>query len=291
MVAKKITVVTKKYGCDTAYKWESDGADGYEITETERDEIGTTIVLKIKDNTEEENYDEFLEQYRIQGLIKKYSDYIRYPITMDFTTKEKPKDADGKVIEDAPEEEHTETRTLNSMQPLWTRNKSDIKPEEYKEFFQHQFYEWEEPMEIFHNRVEGAVDYTALLFIPGKAPFNLYYADYEPGIQLYSRHVFIMDKCKDLLPDYLRFVKGLVDSPDLSLNISRELLQKSRELNLIGRNLEKTILKSLKRDLEKNREKYEELQPIIFIESNCFIFSFHFVSGNKFHFFFKIGER
>lgn len=144
------------------------------------------------------------------------------------------------------------------MQPLWTRNKSDIKPEEYHEFFQHQFYEWDEPMDIFHNRAEGAVDYTALLFIPGKAPFNLYYADYEPGIQLYSRHIFIMDKCKDLLPDYLRFVKGLVDSPDLSLNISRELLQKSRELNLIGRNLEKTILKSLKRDLEKNREKYEK---------------------------------
>ena len=203
----------------------------------------------------EENY---TDQMILQSLVKKYSDYIRYPITMDFTTKVKPKDEDGKTIEDAPEEEKTETRTLNSMQPLWTRNKSDIKPEEYHEFFQHQFYEWDEPMDIFHNRAEGAVDYTALLFIPGKAPFNLYYADYEPGIQLYSRHIFIMDKCKDLLPDYLRFVKGLVDSPDLSLNISRELLQKSRELNLIGRNLEKTILKSLKRDLEKNREKYEK---------------------------------
>lgn len=137
------------------------------------------------------------------------------------------------------------------MQPLWTRNKQDIKDEEYKDFFQHQFYEWEDPMEIFHTKVEGAVEYTALLFIPGKAPFNLYYTDYEPGIQLYSRHVFIMDKCKDLLPDYLRFVKGLVDSPDLSLNISRELLQQSRELKLIGRNLEKTILKTLKRTLEK----------------------------------------
>ena len=177
---------------------------------------------------------------------------------MDFTTKEKPKDADGKVIEDAPEEEHTETRTLNSMQPLWTRNKSDIKPEEYREFFQHQFYEWDEPMEIFHSRVEGNVEYTSLLFIPGSAPFNLYYADYEPGVQLYSRHVFIMDKCKDLLPDYLRFVKGLVDSPDLSLNISRELLQQSRELKLIGRNLEKNILKTLARKLDKEREAYEK---------------------------------
>ena len=176
---------------------------------------------------------------------------------MDFTVKEKPKDDEGKTIEDAPEEERVETRTLNSMQPLWTRNKQDIKDEEYKDFFQHQFYEWEDPMEIFHTKVEGAVEYTALLFIPGKAPFNLYYTDYEPGIQLYSRHVFIMDKCKDLLPDYLRFVKGLVDSPDLSLNISRELLQQSRELKLIGRNLEKTILKTLKRTLEKDRTKYE----------------------------------
>ena len=144
------------------------------------------------------------------------------------------------------------------MQPLWTRNKSDIKPEEYREFFQHQFYEWDEPMEIFHSRVEGNVEYTSLLFIPGSAPFNLYYADYEPGVQLYSRHVFIMDKCKDLLPDYLRFVKGLVDSPDLSLNISRELLQQSRELKLIGRNLEKNILKTLARKLDKEREAYEK---------------------------------
>ena len=257
MVSDHVRVESKAYGAEQAYCWESDGADGYTIRECEKADHGTEIILHIKEDTEEEKYSEFLDTYRIRSLVKKYSDYIRYPITMDFTTKEKPKDADGKVIEDAPEEEHTETRTLNSMQPLWTRNKSDIKPEEYKEFFQHQFYEWEEPMEIFHNRVEGAVDYTALLFIPGKAPFNLYYADYEPGIQLYSRHVFIMDKCKDLLPDYLRFVKGLVDSPDLSLNISRELLQKSRELSLIGRNLEKTILKTLKRNLEKDREKYE----------------------------------
>ena len=258
MVADTVTVISKKYGSDEAWQWQSSGADGYTITPCEKTTVGTDVIMKLKADTDDEQYSRFLEQYQLQALVKKYSDYIRYPITMDFTAKEKPKDADGKVIEDAPEEEHTETRTLNSMQPLWTRNKSDIKPEEYKEFFQHQFYEWEEPMEIFHNRVEGAVDYTALLFIPGKAPFNLYYADYEPGIQLYSRHVFIMDKCKDLLPDYLRFVKGLVDSPDLSLNISRELLQKSRELSLIGRNLEKTILKTLKRNLEKDREKYEK---------------------------------
>lgn len=259
MVADTVTVVTRKAGEAQAYKWESTGSGEYTLEECQKPKHGTTIILHLNSDFygdgSEENY---TDQMTLQSLVKKYSDYIRYPITMDFTTKEKPKDADGKTIEDAPEEEHTETRTLNSMQPLWTRNKSDIKPEEYHEFFQHQFYEWDEPMDIFHNRAEGAVDYTALLFIPGKAPFNLYYADYEPGIQLYSRHIFIMDKCKDLLPDYLRFVKGLVDSPDLSLNISRELLQKSRELNLIGRNLEKTILKSLKRDLEKNREKYEK---------------------------------
>lgn len=258
MVADKVTVVTRKAGEEQAYKWESTGDGEYSLEECQKPKHGTTIILSLgKDFYGDDSEENYTDKMTLQSLVKKYSDYIRYPITMDFTAKEKPKDADGKVIEDAPEEEHTETRTLNSMQPLWTRNKSDIKPEEYKEFFQHQFYEWEEPMEIFHNRVEGAVDYTALLFIPGKAPFNLYYADYEPGIQLYSRHVFIMDKCKDLLPDYLRFVKGLVDSPDLSLNISRELLQKSRELSLIGRNLEKTILKTLKRNLEKDREKYE----------------------------------
>lgn len=258
MVADKVTVVTRKAGEEQAYKWESTGDGEYSLEECQKPKHGTTIILSLgKDFYGDDSEENYTDKMTLQSLVKKYSDYIRYPITMDFTAKEKPKDADGKVIEDAPEEEHTETRTLNSMQPLWTRNKSDIKPEEYKEFFQHQFYEWEEPMEIFHNRVEGAVDYTALLFIPGKAPFNLYYADYEPGIQLYSRHVFIMDKCKDLLPDYLRFVKGLVDSPDLSLNISRELLQKSREQSLIGRNLEKTILKTLKRNLEKDREKYE----------------------------------
>ncbi len=258
MVADTVTVVTRKAGTQQAYKWESTGDGQYSLEECSKPKHGTTIILALgKDFSGSDAEENYTDKYTLENLVKKYSDYIRYPITMDFTTKEKPKDADGNVMEDAPEEEHTETRTLNSMQPLWTRNKSDIKPEEYKEFFQHQFYEWDEPMEIFHNRVEGSVDYTALLFIPGKAPFNLYYADYEPGVQLYSRHVFIMDKCKDLLPDYLRFVKGLVDSPDLSLNISRELLQQSRELKLIGRNLEKTILKTLARKLEKDREAYE----------------------------------
>ena len=259
MVADTVTVVTRKAGETEAYKWESAGDGQYTLETCEKPKHGTTIILTLgKEFCGGETEENYTDKYLLESLVKKYSDYIRYPITMDFTTKEKPKDADGKVIEDAPEEEHTETRTLNSMQPLWTRNKSDIKPEEYREFFQHQFYEWDEPMEIFHSRVEGNVEYTSLLFIPGSAPFNLYYADYEPGVQLYSRHVFIMDKCKDLLPDYLRFVKGLVDSPDLSLNISRELLQQSRELKLIGRNLEKNILKTLARKLDKEREAYEK---------------------------------
>lgn len=259
MVADTVTVVTRKAGETEAYKWESAGDGQYTLETCEKPKHGTTIILTLgKEFYGGETEENYTDKYLLESLVKKYSDYIRYPITMDFTTKEKPKDADGKVIEDAPEEEHTETRTLNSMQPLWTRNKADIKPEEYREFFQHQFYEWDEPMEIFHSRVEGNVEYTSLLFIPGSAPFNLYYADYEPGVQLYSRHVFIMDKCKDLLPDYLRFVKGLVDSPDLSLNISRELLQQSRELKLIGRNLEKNILKTLARKLDKDREAYEK---------------------------------
>jgi molecular chaperone HtpG len=258
MVSDQVTVVTRKAGEKQAYKWQSAGDGQYSLEECDKPKHGTTIILQLGADFYGSDKDEnYTDKDALASLVKKYSDYIRYPVTMEFTIKEKPKDADGKPIEDAKEEEHVETRTLNSMQPLWTRNKSDIKPEEYKEFFQHQFFEWDDPMEIFHTRVEGSVDYTALLFIPAHAPFNLYYSDYEPGVQLYSRHVFIMDKCKDLLPDYLRFVKGLVDSPDLSLNISRELLQQSRELKLIGRNLEKNILKTLSRTLEKDREKYE----------------------------------
>ena len=177
---------------------------------------------------------------------------------MNFEIEETPKDKDGKPIEGADKIKRIELRTLNSMQPLWTKNKSEIKPEEYNEFFKNQFREWEDPMEVFHTKAEGTVEYTSLLYIPAHAPFNLYHTDFEPGLQLYSRHVFIMDKCKDLLPDYLRFVKGLVDSPDLSLNISRELLQQSRELKVIGRNLEKNILKTLERTMKNDREKYEK---------------------------------
>lgn len=256
MVAKKITVVTKKYGCDTAYKWESDGADGYEITETERDEIGTTIVLKIKDNTEEENYDEFLEQYRIQGLIKKYSDYIRYPIMMDMThsrVKEETKDSEKPEYED-----YTETETLNSMLPIWQRAKKDVKQEEYDNFYREKFMAMDKPLHTIVTYVEGVVTYKALLFIPSQAPYDYYTKEYKKGLQLYSSGVLIMENCEELLPEHFRFVKGIVDSADLSLNISREMLQHDRHLITIAQNIEKKIKNELTSMLANDRENYEK---------------------------------
>lgn len=256
MVAKKITVVTKKYGCDTAYKWESDGADGYEITETERDEIGTTIVLEIKDNTEEENYDEFLEQYRIQGLIKKYSDYIRYPIMMDMThsrVKEETKDSEKPEYED-----YTETETLNSMLPIWQRAKKDVKQEEYDNFYSEKFMAMDKPLHTIVTSVEGVVTYKALLFIPSQAPYDYYTKEYKKGLQLYSSGVLIMENCEELLPEHFRFVKGIVDSADLSLNISREMLQHDRHLITIAQNIEKKIKNELTSMLANDRENYEK---------------------------------
>lgn len=256
MVAKKITVVTKKYGCDTAYKWESDGADGYEITEIERDEIGTTIVLEIKDNTEEENYDEFLEQYRIQGLIKKYSDYIRYPIMMDMThsrVKEETKDSEKPEYED-----YTETETLNSMLPIWQRAKKDVKQEEYDNFYREKFMAMDKPLHTIVTSVEGVVTYKALLFIPSQAPYDYYTKEYKKGLQLYSSGVLIMENCEELLPEHFRFVKGIVDSADLSLNISREMLQHDRHLITIAQNIEKKIKNELTSMLANDRENYEK---------------------------------
>lgn len=258
MVAEKVTVVTRKAGESQAYKWESTADGSFTIEECEKEKRGTSITLTLAKDYAGEGEDDYTDPYTVERLVKKYSDYVRYPIKMNFTFEETPKDADGKAIEGAEKVKRTELRTLNSMQPLWTRSKSDIKEDEYNGFFKHQFHEWENPMEIFHTKVEGTIEYTALLAIPAHAPFNLYQTDYEPGLQLYSRHVFIMDKCKDLLPDYLRFMKGLVDSPDLSLNISRELLQQSRELKSIGRALEKNILKSLAKKLKNSREDYEK---------------------------------
>ena len=247
IVADKVTLITRKAGQQSAVKWESDGTGEFTIEESEKESRGTTITLHLKkDFTDGE--DNFTDTRDIERLIKKYSDYIRYPIKMNFEVTDKD-DKNKKTIE---------VRTVNSMQPLWTKNKSDIKQEEYNEFFKQQFHEWEEPLEIYHTKAEGTVEYTALLCIPKKASMDLYYSNYEPGLQLYSRHVFIMDKCKDFLPDYLRFMKGLVDSPDLPLNISREILQQSREVKKIGKALEKNILKQLTKLLQNDRPKYEQ---------------------------------
>lgn len=256
MVAKKITVITKKYGSDIAYKWESDGADGYEITETQKDGFGSTIILEIKDNTDEESYDEFLEQYRIQGLIKKYSDYIRYPIMMDMThsrVKEDTKDSEKPEYED-----YTETETLNSMLPIWQRAKKDVTQEEYDNFYQEKFMSMEKPLRTIVTSVEGVVTYKALLFIPSQAPYDYYTKEYKKGLQLYSSGVLIMENCEELLPEHFRFVKGIVDSADLSLNISREMLQHDRHLITIAQNIEKKIKNELTSMLANDRENYEK---------------------------------
>ena len=246
IVAEKVELMTRKAGENSAVKWISEGAGEYTLEDCDKESRGTTIVLHLKPEFCGGEEFDFTNHYTIENLVKKYSDYIRYPIKMNFNTHDEDKNP---IVE---------VRTVNSMQPLWTRNKSDIKDEEYEEFFRHQFHEWEKPMEIFHTKAEGTIEYTALLCIPKHAASNLFFADYEPGLQLYSRHVFVMDKCKDFLPDHFRFIKGLVDSPDLPLNVSREILQQSRDVKKIGRSLEKNILKQLSKILKNERERYEE---------------------------------
>lgn len=256
MVAKKITVNTKKYGCDTAYCWQSSGADGYTIDEISKDNTGTEIILEIKDNTDEENYDEFLEQYRIQGLVKKYSDYIRYPIEMDMTksrVKEETKDSDKPEYED-----YTETETLNSMVPIWQRRKQDVEQDEYDNFYKEKFMAMDKPLRTIVTSVEGVVTYKALLFIPSSAPYDYYTKEYKKGLQLYSSGVLIMENCEELLPEHFRFVRGIVDSADLSLNISREMLQHDRHLLTIAQNIEKKIKNELNAMLTNDRENYEK---------------------------------
>ncbi len=252
MVAKKVTVISKAYGADTAYMWESEGVDGYTISEAQKDDHGTQIILEIKDNAEEENYDEFLTPYKIKQLVKKYSDYIRYPIRMDMEhekLKEGSKDEYEKEIV---------TETLNSMTPIWKKSRSELKDEEYNQFYKDKFYDFEDPLLHIHTRTEGTATYTALLYIPAKAPYDYYSKNFEKGLQLYSSGVLIMDKCADLLPDYFSFVRGLVDSEDLSLNISREMLQHDRQLKLIAKSLEKSIRNELKKLQKNDREKYEK---------------------------------
>lgn len=256
MVAKEITVITKKYGSDTAYRWNSTGADGYEIEECEKDGLGTEIILTLKDNTEDENYDEFLEQYRISGLVKRYSDYIRYPIVMDMTksrVKEETKDSDKPEYED-----YTERETLNSMVPIWQRPKKDVTQDEYDKFYQEKFMSMDKPVKTIVTSVEGVVTYKALLFIPSSTPYDYYTKEYKKGLQLYSSGVLITDNCEELVPEHFRFVKGIVDTADLSLNISREMLQHDRHLLTIAQNIEKKIQRELTSMLTSDRENYEK---------------------------------
>ena len=254
MVADHITVVTKKYGADSAWMWQSAGADGYTITACERENAGTDIILHIKPDTDDDQYGEFLESWRLQELVRKYSDYIRFPIRMEVSKTRKKEDSP----EDKPEyETYQEEETLNSMVPIWQRPKSSVKPEELNKFYRDKFHDYTDPQRAIFVSAEGAVTYKALLFIPGATPYDYYTKEYETGLQLYANGVLIMDKCADLLPEHFRFVRGVVDSPDLSLNISRELLQHDRQLKVIAANLEKKIKNELAKLLQEDREGYE----------------------------------
>ena len=256
MVSDKVTVITKPYGSEKAWRWESSGAEGYTIEEAEKASHGTDIILTVKPSTEDENYDEFLEPYRLRELVKKYSDYIRYPIKMQV---EHSHLKEGTGTEDKPAEYETvlEDETLNSMVPIWKKNRSELKPEDYNQFYKEKFFDFQDPLLTIHSSTEGAATYNALLFIPSRPPFDFYTKEFQKGLQLYASGVLIMDKCADLLPDYFSFVRGLVDSQDLSLNISREMLQHDRQLKLIADRLTKKIKGELKSMLEKDREKYE----------------------------------
>ena len=255
MVASQVTVISKKYGSDVAYKWVSQGTDGYTIEEAERDSAGTDVIMVLKADTEEDTYNQYLEEYEIRNLVTKYSDYIRYPIRMEVEKSRKKEDSP----EDKPEyESYTEMTTLNSMVPLWQKNKKDVTEEEYNAFYQDKFYDYNKPLRVIHFSAEGQVSFKALLYIPSKAPYDFYTKDFKRGLQLYSSGVMIMDSCEDLLPEHFRFVRGVVDSQDLSLNISREMLQHNRQLTIIARNIEKKIKSELKSMLDNDREKYEE---------------------------------
>ena len=255
MVASSVTVISKKYGEDTTWKWVSDGADGYTIEPAERSYPGTDVIMTIKADTEDDTFSRFLEEYEIRSLVKKYSDYIRYPIRMEVSKSRMKEDSP----EDHPEyESYMEEETLNSMVPIWQRSKKDVTEEEYATFYREKFYDYQKPARIIHTSAEGTVSFKALLFIPGKAPYDFYTKDYKRGLQLYSSGVMIMENCEDLLPEHFRFVRGVVDSQDLSLNISREMLQHNRQLKVIARGIEKKIKSELKSMLENDREAYEK---------------------------------
>ena len=252
MVCDEVTVISKAYGSDSAYRWYSKGVDGYDIKEFDKEDYGTTIILKIKEDNDEYSYSKFLDQYTIQDLVKRYSDYIRYPIKMNITRRELKKGSDSEY-EDVVKEE-----ILNSMIPLWKKDKKKIKDEEYNSFYQNKFFDYQDPLKVIHTSVEGMCSYKSILFIPSHAPYDYYSKEYEKGLALYSNGVLIMDKCSDLLPDYFSFVKGVVDSDDLSLNISREILQQDRQLKLISSNVEKKIKSELEDMLKNERDKYKK---------------------------------
>ena len=270
MVASSVTVISKKYGEDKAWKWVSDGTDGYTIEECAKDAPGTDVIMTLKEDTEDEKYSEYLEEYEIRSLIRKYSDYIRYPIKMEVTKSrqvEEPEEEEAIEVEGEEEkkepkapkyEEYTEMETLNSMVPIWQRDKKDVTDEEYEAFYREKFFDYNKPLRTIHYNVEGNVSFKALLYIPSKAPYDFYTKDFKRGLQLYSSGVLIMENCEDLLPEHFRFVRGVVDSQDLSLNISREMLQHNRQLTIIARNIEKKIKSELKSMLENDREKYEQ---------------------------------
>ena len=252
LVADKVTVISRALNSGEAYKWESEGADGYTIEKTNKETVGTEIILKVKENNDDENFDKYLDEYNIQSLIKKYSDFIRYPIKMELT-KSKPKEGSENEYE-----EYKEIETINSMVPLWKKNKTQLKDEDYNNFYLEKHYGFDTPLSHLHISVDGAVSYNSILFIPERAPYDFYSKEYEKGLELYSNGVLIMNRCADLLPDYFGFVKGVVDSEDLSLNISREILQHDRQLRLIAKNIKTKIKNELKSMLKNNREKYEK---------------------------------
>lgn len=252
MVADVVTVISRALGSDEAYKWESKGADGYTVEPCEKAEVGTDIILHIKENTEDDQYDEYLEEYRLKSIVKKYSDFIRYPIKMDVTSSRPKEGSEGEY------ESYTEEQTVNSMVPIWRKNKSELTDEDYENFYMEKRYGFDKPVSHIHIKADGAVVYNAILYIPEKTPFDYYTKEYEKGLELYSNGVLIMNKCADLLPDYFSFVKGMVDSEDLSLNISREMLQHDRQLKAIAKNIQSKIKSQLQTLLKDDRENYEK---------------------------------
>ena len=255
MVASSITVISRKYGSDVAWKWVSDGADGYTIEQTTRENVGTDVVMTLKGDTEDNNFSEFLEEYKIRELVRRYSDYIRYPIRMEVTKSRKKEDSDEY-------EQYSEMATLNSMVPIWQRSNKDVSEEEYNTFYREKFFDYNKPLRTIHMNAEGTVSFKALLYVPGKAPYDFYTKDFKRGLQLYSSGVMIMESCEELLPEHFRFVRGVVDSQDLSLNISREMLQHNRQVTVIARNIEKKIKNELTDLLKNDREKYEEFYGV-----------------------------